>query len=89
MILKRTQPLAPFKISTGRLSPPVLRPASGKPTTAVLLQPGGPSLPLQLAGRRRVKARFLSRGGAPVPPFEQVLGCAEHQVIAEQMAAFR
>ncbi|HSG38562.1 MAG TPA: hypothetical protein VLE27_02895, partial [Thermoanaerobaculia bacterium] len=51
----------PAGLATGDvLSFELLRPASGKPTTAVLLQPGGPSLPLQLAGRRRVKARFLT-----------------------------
>lgn len=42
-----------------------------------------------LARAQRVKARFLARRGAAAPPFDAVLGCAEHQAVAEQMAAFR
>lgn len=45
-----------------------------------------------LARGERVKARFLTRAPqtpARSLPFEQVLGCAEHQAVAEEMAAFR
>jgi beta-glucosidase-like glycosyl hydrolase len=41
-----------------------------------------------LARAARVKARFLGRVRT-APPFDEVLGCAEHQAVAEQMAAFR
>jgi beta-N-acetylhexosaminidase len=42
-----------------------------------------------LARAERVKARFLKRGVAGDAPLEQILGCAEHQAVAEEMAAFR
>ena len=43
-----------------------------------------------LARQHRVKARFLDpRAERSTPPFGEVLGCAEHQAIAEEMAGFR
>lgn len=42
-----------------------------------------------LARQQRVKARFLDpRRARPVPRLGEVLGCAEHLAIAEEMAAF-
>lgn len=42
-----------------------------------------------LARQHRVKARFLSREEARHASLDDVLGCAEHQAVAEEMAAFR
>jgi beta-N-acetylhexosaminidase len=43
-----------------------------------------------LARQHRVKARFLDpRAQRPAPALAEVLGCAEHQAIAEEMAGFR
>lgn len=42
-----------------------------------------------LARQHRVKARFLARGGERPGALADVLGCAEHQAVAEEMAAFR
>lgn len=39
--------------------------------------------------QQRVKARFLSRREPTASPLGEVLGCAEHQAVAEEMAAFR
>ncbi|HEX6322682.1 MAG TPA: beta-N-acetylhexosaminidase [Vicinamibacterales bacterium] len=42
-----------------------------------------------LARQQRVKARFLAAGEAKPPALADVLGCAEHQAVAEEMASFR
>jgi beta-N-acetylhexosaminidase len=43
-----------------------------------------------LARQHRVKARFLGRSqGRAAASLDDVLGCAEHQAVAEEMAAFR
>ena len=42
-----------------------------------------------IARQHRVKARFLSRETAAPASLGDVLGCPEHQAVAEEMAAFR
>ena len=42
-----------------------------------------------LARQHRVKSRFLARDGAKASALSDVLGCAEHQAVAEEMASFR
>ena len=42
-----------------------------------------------LARQHRVKARFLARPAPAAPALADVLGCAEHQAVAEEMASFR
>jgi beta-N-acetylhexosaminidase len=42
-----------------------------------------------LARQHRVKARFLAGAGSRAPRLSDVLGCAEHQAVAEEMASFR
>lgn len=56
------------------LSLELMRPPKEKGTTAVLLQPGGQSLPLRYAGHRRVWARFMT------PRFRYAAGTAEVRI---------
>jgi beta-N-acetylhexosaminidase len=42
-----------------------------------------------ISRQHRIKARFLSGRQSPAPPLAEVLGCSEHQAVAEEMAAFR
>ena len=42
-----------------------------------------------LARQHRVKARFLANAEQRTPSLSDVLGCAEHQAVAEEMASFR
>ena len=42
-----------------------------------------------LARQHRVKARFLAPAAGKPPILSEILGCAEHQAVAEEMASFR